>query len=335
MSYCHTTLPPSVPFLALIDLAAERLGGRVLEANDEFFAEKENLLKPGRGEFIDGKYTDHGKWMDGWETRRRRTPGHDWCIIQLAFPGIVKGVDLDTNHFLGNNPTQASLDACACEGAPGPDATWKEIIPKSVVQPGSHNYLPTEVEVRATHIRLNIFPDGGVARLRVHGWSVPDPARFKKGEIIDLAAMENGGLSVACSDMFFSNMNNLLQPGRAINMGDGWETKRRRGPGYDWVIVKLGRPGRIQRIEVDTNFFKGNYPDECSIEACYMPAVMADIINVPPAKWTEILPRTKLQAHTQHLFEAELKKGGPYSHVRLNIYPDGGVSRLRVWGEPE
>lgn len=329
-----STAPP-VPFLSLIDLAAERLGGRAIQANDEFFAEKENLLKPGRGEFIVDKYTDRGKWMDGWETRRRRTPGHDWCVIKLAFPGIVKGVDVDTNHFLGNNPTHASLDACMCEGDPGPDATWKEIIPKSPIQPGSHNYLPTEMEFRATHIRLNIYPDGGVARLRVHGWSTPDPSRFKKGEVLDLAAMENGGLSVACSDMFFSNMNNLLQPGRAINMGDGWETKRRRGPGYDWVIVKLGHPGSINRIEVDTNFFKGNFPDECSIEACHLPGVMADIVNVPPAKWTEILPRTKLRAHEQRLFESELKQGGPYSHVRLNIYPDGGVSRMRVWGTPE
>jgi allantoicase len=317
----------------LVDLAAERVGGKALVANDEFFAEKENLLKPGRGIFIADKYTDRGKWMDGWETRRRRTPGHDWCIVQLGLRGVVRQVDIDTNHFLGNHPPFASLDAtCLTNGFPkDPEAlSWTAILDKSPLSPGSQNLFAIANEQTWTHLRLNIFPDGGVARLRVYGVVVPDWSKMKPGELIDLAAVENGGVPLACSDMFFSSMNNLIMPGRSENMGDGWETKRRRGPGYDWIIVKLGLPGTIRKIEVDTNHFKGNYPDTCSIEGCSAPNASAD--DLAATHWSEILAMTKLQADKRHFFEEELSSIENCSHLRLNIYPDGGVSRLRVWG---
>jgi allantoicase len=317
----------------LVDLAAERVGGKALIANDEFFAEKENLLKPGRGVFIPDKYTDRGKWMDGWETRRRRTPGHDWCVVQLGLRGIVKQVDIDTNHFLGNHPPFASLDAvCLTNGLPKEtDALpWTPILDKSPLNPGSQNLFAISNDQTWTHLRLNIFPDGGVARFRVYGVVVPDWSKLKSGDVIDLAAVENGGVPLACSDMFFSSMNNLIMPGRSENMGDGWETKRRRGAGYDWIILKLGLPGTIRKIEVDTNHFKGNYPDTCSIEGCVAPDARTE--DLATAEWREILPMTKLQAHTRHFFEKELSPIDGCTHVRLNIYPDGGVSRLRVWG---
>ncbi|MGH9423039.1 MAG: 2-oxo-4-hydroxy-4-carboxy-5-ureidoimidazoline decarboxylase, partial [Thermoanaerobaculia bacterium] len=107
------------------------------------------------------------------------------------------------------------------------------------------------------------------------------------------------------------------------NMSDGWETKRRRGPGHDWVIVQLASEGLLRRIEIDTNHFKGNYPDTCSIDGTR--AFASD-------EWFEVLPRTKLQAHTRHLFIDELAHNGPVTHLRLNVFPDGGVSRLRVYG---
>ena len=320
----------------LVDLVSERVGGIVLIANDEFFAEKENLLKPGRGVFIADKYTDRGKWMDGWETRRRRTPGNDWCVVQLGLRGIIKQVDIDTNHFLGNHPPFASLDAiCLANGLPSDMETlsWTPILEKSPLSPGSQNLFAISNDQSWTHLRLNIFPDGGVARLRVYGIVVPDWSRVKPGEVIDLAAVENGGVPLACSDMFFSSMNNLVMPGRSENMGDGWETKRRRGPGHDWIILKLGLPGAIQKIEVDTNHFKGNYPDACSIEGCVVPGASTE--DLAGAQWAEILPKTKLQAHTRHFFEKELSAMENCTHVRLNIYPDGGVSRLRVWGRPQ
>lgn len=326
------------PPAGLVDLAAARVGGAALLANDEFFAEKENLLKPGRGIFIPDKYTDRGKWMDGWESRRRRTPGHDWCVVQLGLRGIIKQVDIDTNHFLGNHPPFASLDAfCLTNGFPN-DAgaieglSWTPILPQSPLKPGSQNLFAITSQQTWSHVRLNIIPDGGVARLRVYGIVVPDWSKLKPDELVDLAAVENGGVPLACSDMFFSSMNNLIMPGRSENMGDGWETKRRRGPGYDWIILKLGLPGTIRKIEVDTNHFKGNYPDTCSIEGCTAPGASADELTSSGMRWSEILPMTKLQADTRHFFERELSSIDDCTHIRLNIYPDGGVSRLRVWG---
>ncbi|HEY4282775.1 MAG TPA: allantoicase [Chthoniobacterales bacterium] len=322
----------------LVDLAAARVGGTAIVANDEFFAEKENLLKPGRGIFIPDKYTDRGKWMDGWETRRRRTPGHDWCVVSLGLRGIIRSVDIDTNHFLGNHPPFASLDALSMHDRIPTDTptieslSWRSILEKSPLNPGSQNLYTIENEDAWTHVRLNIFPDGGVARLRVYGVVVPDWSKLKKGELIDLAAVENGGVPLSCSDMFFSSMNNLIMPGRSENMGDGWETKRRRGPGYDWIILKLGLPGTVRKIEVDTNHFKGNYPDTCSIEGCSAPDASIDQLTTGKTTWHEILPKTKLEAGKQHFFERELALIGACTHLRLNIYPDGGVSRLRVWG---
>jgi allantoicase len=334
----NTAEPLASPPPGLVDLASARLGGIALFANDEFFAAKENLLKPGRGIFIHDKYTDRGKWMDGWESRRRRNPGNDWCVVQLGRSGIIRNVDIDTNHFLGNHPPFASLDALclstrfpikieAVEGL-----AWTDILSKSPLNPGSQNPFTITNEGTWTHVRLNIFPDGGVARLRIYGTVVPDWTGLKPGEIVDLAAIDNGGVALACSDMFFSSMNNLIMPGRSENMGDGWETKRRRGPGYDWIILKLGLPGSIRKVEVDTNHFKGNYPDTCSIDGCTAPDASTDELVGNETGWKEILPKTKLQADTRHFFERELASIDGCTHIRLNIYPDGGVSRLRVWG---
>ena len=334
----NTPDSPIPPPAGLVDLAAARVGGTVLLANDEFFAEKENLLKPGRGIFIPDKYTDHGKWMDGWETRRRRTPGHDWCVVQLGLRGVVQQVDIDTNHFLGNHPPAASLDAfCLTDRFPKDAAkveelSWTPILAQSPLNPGSQNLFAVANDETWTHLRLNIFPDGGVARLRVYGKVVPDWSKMKPGELVDLAAVENGGVPLVCSDMFFSSMNNLIMPGRSENMGDGWETKRRRGPGFDWLILKLGSPGSIRKVEVDTNHFKGNYPDTCSIEGCVAPNVSTEELTGENTRWRELLSKTKFKADTRHFFERELSPVEPFTHLRLNIFPDGGVSRLRVWG---
>jgi allantoicase len=326
----QTSAPPA----GLVDLASARVGGSAIVANDEFFAEKENLLKPGRGIFVPDKYTDRGKWMDGWESRRRRTPGNDWCVVQLGLGGIICKIDIDTNHFLGNHPPFASVDALSMSEKLDISAveklSWSPILEKSALNPGSQNLFAITNDKTWTHVRLNIFPDGGVARLRIYGVVVPDWSKLKRGELVDLAAVENGGVALACSDMFFSSMNNLIMPGRAENMGDGWETKRRRGPGYDWIILKLGCVGAIKKIEVDTNYFKGNFPDMCSIEGCAAPDASTDELG--DMHWSEILPKTKLQADTRHFFERELSSLANCTHIRLNIYPDGGVSRLRVWG---
>jgi allantoicase len=347
----------SIPaFTALADLASARVGGRAVAANDDFFAPKSNLVKPEAAVFVPGRFTARGKWMDGWESRRRRTPGHDWCLIALGMRGRIRGVDVDTSFFTGNFPSHCSIDAldttrpvtkdiAAAEGAP-----WVTILPKSPLRGDSHNYFEIERPPLAerhdptadrrtvdagtmawTHVRLNIYPDGGVARLRVHGDVIAGWDRVaRSGRPVDLAEIRNGGLVLGASDMHFGAKDNMIMPGRAANMGDGWETRRRRGPGHDWAVVRLGAPGVITRIEIDTNHFKGNYPDSASVEGCLAPG--ATLQELASATWHELLPRTKLKAHHRHFFSRELQVRGPVSHVRLNIVPDGGVSRLRIYG---
>ena len=324
-------------FTDLIDLASEKLGGAVLFANDDFFAPKENLLKPAAAIWIEGKYTDLGKWMDGWETRRRRSPRleetFDWCVIRLGMPGEIKGVVVDTAYFRGNFPSHCSIEAATVDGQPeiskllGGGTTWIEILPYSELKGDSKNEFEIEHNGRITHLRFKIYPDGGVARLRIHGNVWPEwEALRKRNSEIDLAAAENGGDVPLASDMFFGHRQNLIMPGLAQDMSDGWESQRRRGPGYDWCIVKLGTGGTITRVEVDTSHFKGNYPESCSLDGGVSPDGGLESIG-----WKELLPMSKLQAHTRHSFD-DVADLGPITHVRLNIYPDGGVSRLRLFG---
>ncbi len=333
-------------FRHLVDLASERLGGRVLEANDEFFAPKENLLKAAKAVFIEGKYTNRGKWMDGWETRRRRTPGFDWCVIRLGLAGVIRGVVVDTSYFTGNFPSHFSLEACDLGNAPYKDernrtrsskTSWIEIMPKSVLNGDAQNAFPVSNAGRFTHLRLKIYPDGGVARLRVYGEVIPSNKLAGRSEI-DFAAIENGGRAIASSNQFYSEPLNLLMPGRGKDMSDGWETRRRRGPGHDWTIVKLGLPGTVRRIAVDTAHFKGNFPESCSVDGCYIEREKLEMdpensTAMESAAWKEILPRILLKANHVHVFR-KLQDAGVVSHVRLNIYPDGGVSRLRIYGPP-
>lgn len=341
LSKVKEIIKESPAFTQLTDLAAERLGGKVIYATDDFFAEKENLIKPGRGIFITDKYTDRGKWMDGWESRRKRTPGHDWAIVQLATAGKIVGFDIDTNFFLGNHPPDASIEATyITDPSSITDYTaiewetvaWKEILPKSHLDAGSQNFYEAGSDELFTHIRLHIYPDGGVARLRVYGEVFKNWDAVGENEEVDLVAAINGGKAIACNDMFFSAMGNLIMPGRGVNMGDGWETKRNRTPdNRDWVILKLAQPGTIERIVVDTCHFKGNYPDSCSVEGCISnndEAVINDKVS-----WRTVLAQQKLGADKEHEFVKEITDTGVFSHVRLNIFPDGGISRLRLFGK--
>jgi allantoicase len=317
------------------DLAAERLGGQALSCSDEFFAEKENLLKPGRGIFIVDKYTDRGKWMDGWESRRKRGPGHDWCIIKLAAAGKIYGVDIDTNHFLGNHPPYASIDAAYASVEADPSTlSWQEILPQSPLLPGSRNFFEIREQKIYTHLRLNIYPDGGVARLKVYGEVYRDWDAADKNETVDLAAAINGAKAVLCNDMFFSHMGNLIMPGRGFNMGDGWETKRNRTPNNrDWVVIRLAHKGVIEKICIDTCHFKGNYPDSCMIEGAELDLDKEHKLGTEEVKWITILPQSKLEADREHYFGKEILSNQSVTHVRLSIFPDGGVSRMRLWGK--
>jgi allantoicase len=300
-------------------------------ANDELFAGRENLVNPGPAVFTPRTFGAKGQVYDGWETRRRRQPGHDWAIVRLGAPGVVRGVVVDTSWFTGNYPPYASVEACEVEGYPSPtdlaEAEWVEILPRSPLAGDARNPFPVTSGRRFTHVRLSIYPDGGVARLRVHGEAVPDPRLVGAG-LVDLAAMELGGLVVGCSDMFYGSPNNLLLPGHARTMGEGWETKRRRDDGNDWVLVRLGLPGAVAMAELDTTHFKGNAPGEARLTGIDESRHPVD----GDEGWFGILPRTRLQPDTRHRFVVATRQ--PATHVRLDIYPDGGMARLRLLGDP-
>ncbi len=332
MSQADTT---QNPFRRMINLAQPRLGAEVVVATDEFFASRERLISPFEPVFIPDKFDDNGKWMDGWESRRRRDSGYDHCIVRLGVPAEIYGFDIDTSHFTGNYPPSASIDGCISEATvPGGDAKWEQLVASVPLAGNSHHYHRAMRTGRYTHLRLNIYPDGGVARLRVYGQVRPNWERLAAGGEVDLVAMEYGGRALRCNDEHFGSMHNLIAPGRGVNMGDGWETQRRRRPGFDWVILALATPGVVERVVIDTAHFKGNYPDRASILGVRLAGGNEDQLAAQSLAWPVLLPEVKLGMDREHVFTEELAALGPVSHVRLNIFPDGGVSRLRLYGRP-
>ncbi|KAJ3081136.1 hypothetical protein HK102_002554 [Quaeritorhiza haematococci] len=416
--YTVHRLDDGSPFSTLAELASESVGGKVLFATDDFFAVAENMIKRGEPVWDESRYTEFGKWMDGWETRRKRTAGHDWCILKLGPSSmssssgesggvVIKGVEVDTAFFTGNHVPKFSIQAALLDGKAvshlpprrsqmGSKATqqeldaanllksdqWEDIVPMTELKPGypatRRNWFKIEgEEKRWTHLRINMFPDGGIARLRVYGHVVRDWSKVPRDAVVDLAAMENGGRALSWSNEHFGKPRNLIMPNRGEGMYDGWETARNPNrppifkhgpdghliiPGHEWCILKLGKPGVIGEVEVDTNHFKGNYPESCLIEGChylhpddtpFLPNTTSSPPSSSPPKkrptpaasastpeWFTLVPRTRLEAHKQHHFkvapgnegEKEAKEGKVVTHVRLTIYPDGGVSRVRVLG---
>jgi allantoicase len=325
-------------FQSLPDLASRALGGGVVACNDEFFAPADSLVSPSPAEFTPKTFGAKGQVYDGWETRRRRSPGHDWAVIRLGAPGIVRGLVVDTAWFTGNFPPYASVDGAEVEGYPSPSelssVDWFPLLPRSPLGGDTANTFDVESSRRVTHVRLNIYPDGGVARLRVHGEVVPDPRMLAHGLPVDLAALENGGLVVDCSNMFYGSPNNLLLPGLARTMGEGWETARRRDDANDWVLVRLGLPGTVRLVELDTSHFKGNAPGEAMLTAVDASASpLSSLDSLDPAAWFGLLRRTRLQPDTRHRFLVPPSVGRA-THVRLDVYPDGGMARLRLYGTP-
>lgn len=307
-------------FGRLPDLAARRVGGSVVCASDELFAEKENLIRSGPPSFTAATFGHKGQIYDGWETRRRRSAGHDWAIIRLGLPGVVSGVVVDTAFFTGNYPPEISVEGCGVEGYPDPAelaaAEWLPLVPRAAVAGDAVNEFEVSAPGRVTHVRLRMYPDGGVARLRVHGAAVADP-RLLRGGLVDIAALANGARVTGCSNMFYSAPSNLISPGEARNMGEGWETARRRDDANDWVEIRLAAPGLIRLAELDTSYFIGNAPG------------WATLSGQPGS--AELLPRTRLQPDTRHRFRIE--GDSEVTGVRLDVYPDGGLARLRLPAE--
>jgi len=321
---------PPPDFTGLPDLAVRSLGGSVMAASDELFAERENLIVAAPPGHRAATFGHKGQVYDGWETRRRRTPGHDWTIVRLGLPGVVRGVVVDTAHFTGNYPPEVSVEGTSAEGYPAPDelagAAWTPLVPRSPVGGDTANPFPVGATERFTHVRLCIYPDGGVARLRVHGEPVPDPRLLPPGGL-DLAALEHGGEVTGCSNRFYGSPRNLISPGLARVMGEGWETARRRDDGNDWVELRLAGAGVVRLAELDTTWFLGNAPGWASLRAGDARAAGPD----GPAAWSGLLPRTRLLPDTRHRFPVD--GVAEATHVRLDVFPDGGMARLRLWGE--
>jgi allantoicase len=316
-------------FTSLPDLAVRSLGGSVVAANDEAFAERENLIRPEAPSYQTYTFGHKGQVYDGWETRRRREPGHDWAVVRLGLPGVVRGVVVDTAFFKGNYPPEVSVEGASVEGYPTPDelqgADWAPLVPRSPVEGDAANRFRADLPWRCTHVRLCLYPDGGVARLRVHGEPVPDPRHLTAGTL-DLAALEHGGEVTGCSNMFYSSPRNLISPGLARVMGEGWETARRRDDGNDWVEFRLAGAGVVEQAELDTSWFLGNAPGWASLRA--VDARAADPAD--PGAWGELLGRTRLLPDARHRFR--LPARAEATHVRLDVYPDGGMARVRLHG---
>ena len=324
-----------------INLADARLGAVALAASDEFFAAKERMLDPAPARFIVGKYDDNGKWMDGWETRRRRGPGHDWCVVRLARPGRIDGFDLDTSHFTGNFPPAVAVEGCFLEGG-DPDAStvWATLVPATELRGNAHHHVAVSAEpappAKVSHLRVNLYPDGGLARMRAYGRPIFDATALsaRPDGLVDLASAFHGARAIVANNEHYGVIGNLLMPGAGVNMGDGWETRRRREPGNDWCLIALAVPGTVHEVEIDTAHFKGNFPDRASLQAALVEGGTDGSLVTQAMFWPELLPPQKLSADAVHTFASELTALRTVTHVRLNIFPDGGISRLRLWGKP-
>lgn len=365
----------SIPsFTELNEISSELNGSKIIFATDDWFAPAENLLKQEEPIFKANVFTDCGKWMDGWETRRKRMPGHDWCIIKLGLSGVIRGICVDTAFFTGNYAPRFSLQAANLQNEPflpkrdedmmGQAASeamlesvrtlnsdqWPIILPMTELRPGyeetRHNFFPINFDQVCTHIRLNIYPDGGIARLRIYGEAI---CKVNANEIIDLISVTNGGVCKGYSNAHYGHPRNIIRPDQAMTMADGWETARRLDrpsileadkfgiltvTGNEWAVFKLSSAGYISHLEVDTKHFKGNFPDSIRIEGVL---IRGDVVwskdNINKIDWEPILTAEKLSPDSLHRYEKEIKERGPFSHVKITIAPDGGISRVRIYGK--
>jgi len=370
----------------MIDLICENVGGKVIFASDEFFAAAQNLLSLKKPKFDPDSYTEYGKEMDGWETRRKRTIGHDFCIIKMGISGFIDHFCIDTAHFTGNHAPRVSIQGIyirsECEvlkwlehewqngsriGKFASKAqfeqidkiqseSWQMVLPFSLLGPGYDdtklNVFQVEKSARGpfTHLRVNIFPDGGIARIKAFGQPFMHKSKFSdsKHHLLDLVSLKNGGSIIGSTNSHYGKPINLIMPGRGKVMGDGWETARRldrpailtvdeRGfmnvTGKEWVIVRLGNLGKVSKILIDTNLFKGNFPESVEVEGTKVDQ-SGDIVesDLENCHWKILLIRSKVLGHCENIFEREIADIGPINVIKLTIFPDGGVMRLRVHG---
>ena len=316
----------------LIDLAQPRLGTRVIFKTDDFFASANRIIDPNQPVFKVGVFDKHGKWMDGWESRRKRTAGHDYIILKLGKPGTIKNVNVDTSHFNGNQPAMVSIEGTNSNSNNLNLLKWESLLSKKKTKANSHHHFNINNKKVFTHIKFNIFPDGGVARLRLYGTIAK--SNQLKNKKINLASLLEGASVIACNNEHFGKAENILAPGKAKNMGDGWETRRRRGKGFDWLILNSIDGKEIDKIEISTHHFKGNFPSHCSLQATFLPTSKnSKQIVKSSVKWKYLLKDAKLSANKVHIFKNNLMKKDKINFIKINIFPDGGISRFRLYGK--
>jgi allantoicase len=317
----------------LIDLAQPRLGSKVIFKTDDFFASAHRIINPALPVFKEGLFDKNGKWMDGWESRRKRISGHDFLIIKLGKPGSINKVDVDTSHFNGNQPSMISLEGCNSESKNSKGLKWKTIIGKKKTKPNSHHLFNTSSKSIFTHIKLNIFPDGGVARLRLYG-NISKTNNNFRNKTVNLTSLLNGASVIACNNEHFGKAENILAPGKAKNMGDGWETRRRRDKGFDWLILSSIKGKKIDKIEISTHHFKGNFPSHCSLQAAFISNKKSSSTIVKSSnKWKFLMNKVVLSANKTHKFKNKLMKDNKINFIKINIFPDGGISRFKIFGK--
>ncbi len=323
----------NINFKNTVNLAETKFGSKIIYKTDEFFGAANRILNASKPVFKEGLYDKHGKWMDGWETRRKRSVGHDFLVIKLGRPGKIYNVDIDTSFFSGNQPSQVSLEACFSKKNPTKKTIWKTILKKKKLGPDkNHNF---KINNRSTFnfIKLNIFPDGGVARIRINGKVDLNKINLK-GKNINLSSILNGSTIIGCNNEHFGKAENVLSPGTGVNMGDGWETRRSRGKNFDWIVIKFGVPGFINKLEIDTHHFKGNYPNAFTVQSALLQNNLSiKKILTSSKKWNLLIGKTKLNPHKKHSFKSNASKKNKVNYLRINIFPDGGISRIRAFGK--
>jgi len=316
----------------MINLADPRIGSKIIFKTDDFFAAAHRILNIDAPVFKDGLFDKQGKWMDGWETRRRRSKGFDYLILKLGKPGKIFDIDIDTTYFNGNQPTHASIEGCFCKNKPSKKTKWIHLLGKKKLGPNKNHSFKSQNKSVFNYIRLNIFPDGGVARLRLYG-KIEMEKNILNNKNINLTSVLNGASIIGCNNEHFGRAENIIAPGKGKNMGDGWETRRSRGKNFDWLIIKFGKPGLIKKLEIDTHHFKGNYPDTCSIQTANISKNLSNKLIVNNSKnWKFILNKSKLSANKKHVFKKFLIKRNKENYLKINIHPDGGISRIRAFG---
>jgi len=324
-----------------INVTSSDFGSKVIYCSDEFFADSCRMLQNNEAVFVEDKYDEHGKWMDGWETRRRRDGKNDFCYIRLGSKSVINDFNIDTSYFTGNFAPAISILGCCVAGGITDDRVvdgsavdeWFDLLAKEKLTGDSSNIFSSNSLKPVTHLKVTLYPDGGIARLRAYGSVWSDETKYEITGT-NVISKESGARALFANDEHFGCLSNILEEHTPLSMADGWETRRRRKPGNDWGVIALSKPAKVHEIIVDTSFFKGNFPDTFSISSANILNPDVDTLIEDSKTWSKIIDRKKLGMNKIHIFKKEdLLNEQEFTHIRIDIFPDGGIARLKLLGD--